>query len=243
MVRSTSLSGGILLLLVTACAQPARAPQAPHAGCACDAMRHEHPGGEGMPMMHHDMGAMTSGPTPMEPRETGMGEMGRRRAEMIRRVHGANHGGWQGEEHEMMRELSMLGLRVYPAPMLLRRRTAIGLTPDQVAKLQREVLAMQAHVVDVRAKLEKARIEAVRLLTADKIDEHAIDAQIDEAAKAAAELHKLQLATMLRVRDLLTPDQVKKIDELEAPPRGGPAVQPGSRSDEDDADADDDSQG
>jgi Spy/CpxP family protein refolding chaperone len=221
------------LLLVTACAQPqARAPQAPPPPpppmpCACDAMGGEHPGPDRMAMMHHEMGPMRGEQMP----RMRMRAMGR---------------GARGGDRAVMRELAGLGVRFYPPPMLLRRSADIGLTPDQIAKIRREVLGAQARSVELRAKVQKARVEAMRLLTADKVDERAVGSQIDEAAKARAELRKLQLGVMVHVRALLTPEQIKKIEELKPPMlRGGPGAGPGKQAvdDEDDAPDDDDAGG
>lgn len=149
-------------------------------------------------------------------------------------------------DREVMRELAMLGVRFYPPPLLIKRAAEIGLTPDQVAKIRQEVLAAQARSVDLRTKIGKAKVESIRLLAADKVDERAVGAQIDEAAKAGAELRKLQVGVMLRVRDLLTPDQLKKLEERkprnpDAKPGPGPGKQ--AMDDDDDDDSDDDGDG
>ncbi len=122
------------------------------------------------------------------------------------------HRGPEGDR-DVMRELAMLGVHMYPPPMLIRRAHDIGLTQDQIAKIRQEMLTTQARSVDLKAKLEKAKIESMRLLAADKVDPRAVDAQIDEAAKAGAELRKLHVGMILRVRDLLTPEQLKKLEE------------------------------
>jgi len=124
---------------------------------------------------------------------------------------GANMG--PGGQQDVMRELAALGVHFHPPQMIIRRAQKIGLTPDQVTKIRQEMLGTQAHAVDLLAKIEHAKIDVIRLLSAEKVDEHAVDAQIDEAAKVGAEMHKLRLGTMLRVRALLTPEQLKKLEE------------------------------
>jgi len=155
----------------------------------------------------------------------------------------------------MMHELAALGVRFYPPPMLLRRARQLDLTADQITKLRQEVLTTKSRSVELHAKIERARIEATRLLAADKVDERALNAQIDEGAKAQAEMHKLHVASMLRVRALLTAEQRQKLD-APRPKRGGPAMGPkgpraegeapgalgqgGQRGGDDDDDDDDD---
>jgi periplasmic protein CpxP/Spy len=155
----------------------------------------------------------------------------------------AGHPGGRGQE--IMRELGMLGVHFYPPPMVLRRTKDIGLTPDQVSKLRDEMLAMRKKSIDLHAKLQHTRVEMVRLLAADKVDERAVAAQLDEGAKAEAEMHKLHVASMVRVRALLTPEQRQKLDEPKPARKpgsggGGGGGRVGMADDADDADDDGD---
>jgi hypothetical protein len=152
-----------------------------------------------------------------------------------------------GQGHDVMRQLGELGVRVYPPRVILRRAQDVGLTPDQASKIRQEVLSTQVRSVDLLAKIEHAKLEVARALAAEKVDEKAADAQIDEAARAGAELHKLHLGSLLRVRALLTPEQRQKLDERK-PGAGGPKAGPGgpgpttdaSDAMDDDDDGDDD---
>ena len=153
-----------------------------------------------------------------------------------------------GRGQEVMRELAALGVHFYPPQMLLRRAQRIGLTPDQVTKIRQEMLSTQTHAVDLLAKLEHAKIDATRLLSAEKIDEHAVEVQIDEGAKVAAEMHKLRLGTMLRVRALLTPEQRQKFEDHKpkhesTKPGAGASGQTSGAVREADDDDDDDADG
>lgn len=151
-----------------------------------------------------------------------------------------------GGGQEVMHELAALGVHFYPPQMLIRRADKIGLTPDQVSKIRQEILGDQTKSVDLVAKIQKDKIEVARLLSADKVDERAVGVQIDDAAKAEAELHKLHLAMMLRVRAILTPEQRQKLDERKAP-KPDAAVAPGKTAAtgaaDDDGDDDDDDDG
>lgn len=125
-----------------------------------------------------------------------------------------------------MQELAELGVRFYPPQTILRHAKEIGLTPEQATKIRDEMLATRKRAIDLRAKIQHARLEAARLLAADKVDERAAGAQIDEAAKALAELQKLHVAEMVRVRAVLSPEQRQKLDEKRTPsvpprPRAG----------------------
>jgi Spy/CpxP family protein refolding chaperone len=151
-----------------------------------------------------------------------------------------------GAEHEVMRELAELGVHFYPPSMLIRRAQKIGLTPEQVSKIRQEMLSTQSHAVDVMAKAGHAKVEVTRLLAADKVDERAVDTQVDEVSKAQAEMQKLRLGTALRLRALLTAEQRQKLEEHkrmhEGPnaAKGAPSEAPGAAEAADDDDNDDD---
>jgi Spy/CpxP family protein refolding chaperone len=140
----------------------------------------------------------------------------------------------------MLRELAMLGVHFYPPQLLLRRSKALGLTPDQLGKIRQEILSTQARAVDLHAKVERAKVEVARLLAAEKVDERALSAQLDEAAKAHAELHKLHVGELLHVRALLTPEQRQKLDERRHGGAGGHPGGPVGQADAPDDDDDDD---
>jgi len=145
----------------------------------------------------------------------------------------------------MLHELAALGVHIFPPQMLIRRAQKIGLTPDQVAKIRQEMLSTQARSVDLRAKLEHAKIDVARLLSSEKVDEHAVDVAVDEAGKVEAEMRKIHVGAMLRVRALLTPEQRQKLDERklkhEGPKPGAAGAGPTSgATDEADDDDDDD---
>lgn len=149
---------------------------------------------------------------------------------------------------EMMGELAALGVRFYQPPMVIRRAQEIGLTPDQLTKIRQEMVNARSRSIDLKGKIEHAKIEVARLLAADKVDEKAIAAQVDEASKAGGELHKLHLGVMLHVRALLTPEQRQKLDQPRQKKQGpkpaagaGPTGPLGQAvADEDDDDDDDD---
>jgi Spy/CpxP family protein refolding chaperone len=146
-----------------------------------------------------------------------------------------------GAGHEVLSELAALGVHFYPPAMIIRSAQELGLTPDQVTKIRQEMLGMRGHAVDSLARLERAQVEITRLLSADKPDERAVGAQIDEAAKAEAELHKLHLGAVLRVRALLTPEQRQKLEERKARHEGSkPGAGAAGPSASDEADDDDD---
>lgn len=108
-------------------------------------------------------------------------------------------------------------------PMMHLR--ALGLTEaqqDQIFKIHHDsVPAMREQMKQVR----KARLELRQLAMADKFDEGKARQLADQQAKAMANMAVMRAQTAHRVRQVLTPEQRQKMDEMRnrgpvAPRRG-----------------------
>jgi Spy/CpxP family protein refolding chaperone len=98
------------------------------------------------------------------------------------------------------------GMGMGPGPMM----QGLDLTADQQKKLAdiHERQARQA--IQAQADLRIATMDLQKLVHADSPDKGAIDAQIDKLAQLRAQMAKSRMATMLEVRSMLTPEQLKK---------------------------------
>ena len=88
----------------------------------------------------------------------------------------------------------------------------IGLTADQQAKLK----ALAGDKGDMKGLQEKVRRGMDRqaeLLAAEKIDETAVMAAMDEVFEARKEVAKLQTKRLIAVKSILTSEQVKAATE------------------------------
>lgn len=88
----------------------------------------------------------------------------------------------------------------------------IGLTPEQKAKLG-DAAASRAANRELQEKIRKAVERQMELLRAEKIDEAAVMAAIDETFEARKELAKEQTRRLIAVKSILTPEQIKMIRE------------------------------
>ena len=68
--------------------------------------------------------------------------------------------------------------------------------------------------IQARADMEIGRLDLRKLMSAEKPDAGAINAQIDKLARMRAEQSKSRVASFLEARALLTPEQLKKAREL-----------------------------
>lgn len=106
-----------------------------------------------------------------------------------------------------------------------RIATQIGLTDDQKKKMDDIAFQHRLKLIDLDATLQKQEAIMHPLIESDQPDEGKILAQIDAVAQARAELEKDRARMLFSIRQVLTPDQWKKLKTIvhEGPGRfGGP---------------------
>lgn len=96
----------------------------------------------------------------------------------------------------------------------MRQMEALGLTEaqkDQIFKIHHDsVPPMREQMKQV----QKARLELRQLAMADKFDEAKVRQAADAQAKAMANIAVMRAQTANRVRQVLTPEQRQKMDEM-----------------------------
>lgn len=100
---------------------------------------------------------------------------------------------------------------------------SVGLSDDQVQKIEQIFQESRLKLVDQHANLQKEEIKLEPLLEADNPDESAVDSAIDRITAAHAALEKANAQMAFAVRRVLTPDQWKKLRALRQQHRDFPA--------------------
>lgn len=85
----------------------------------------------------------------------------------------------------------------------------LGLTPDQLKKMDDVFQQSRLKLIDLTAALDKEEAVLEPLVEADQPDAPKIRAQIDRIAQARAELEKANANMLLGIRLILTPEQWK----------------------------------
>jgi len=83
----------------------------------------------------------------------------------------------------------------------------LGLTADQIKKMEDTFQQYRLQLIDLNAALQKEETIMEPLVAAESPDEGKIVAQIDKVAQARAELEKANARMLLGIRRLLTPEQ------------------------------------
>ena len=96
----------------------------------------------------------------------------------------------------------------------------LGLTDDQAAKLK-EIAKDRGRDRDAQKQIRKCMDRQAELLGAEKIDEAAVMATVDELCEARKASMKDYIKRMIAARAVLTPEQLEKAKSLVNEFRGG----------------------
>lgn len=114
----------------------------------------------------------------------------------------------------------------------------LGLSEDQMRRIEQTFLEYRLRLVDLRADLEKQELGLPPLVDADRPDEAKVAAQIDLITTARGKLEKENALMLLAIRRVLSADQWKRLQTLQqerargshaGPPSGPPAGPEGRR--------------
>lgn len=101
-----------------------------------------------------------------------------------------------------------------PAETIMQNQSALGITPSQREEIKKQVSALQTHFTELQWDLQ-AHMEALsESLTHPEAGEEAVLAQLDQVLASEAQIKRTQLSMLLRIRGILTPEQLKKALEL-----------------------------
>lgn len=127
-----------------------------------------------------------------------------------------------------------------PPPAAIRQfAREIGLSDDQIRKLDELHYLAEKEKVDIRAELDKARLELRHLMSQEKPNEAAVFGMVEKIGAIRVRMEKNRVGLMLKVKALMTPAQWEKLEsfigerfrerrEMRQKMRGmGPGIGPG----------------
>ena len=92
----------------------------------------------------------------------------------------------------------------------------LNLTEEQKTKLEELNKTQREKGKINRAKMGEAMKRQMALMTAEKIDESKVMASIDEVFALRCDMAKDQVKRVIAVKNILTPEQIKKANEIKA---------------------------
>jgi len=127
---------------------------------------------------------------------------------------------------------------MFDPQLVLKHAQAIGLTAAQRRSILDELRATQLALAPLQADMTEPALELQSLIEAPRIDEAQALAKIDRVLRLENEVKKAQAVFVIRVKNILTPEQQTKLRALrdaesrndDAPaPMSAPNANPGEQ--------------
>lgn len=102
--------------------------------------------------------------------------------------------------------------KLYAPDLVLKYREEAGLSADQVEKVKSIYNSELAAYNSKKWDLDAMMVKLEQLISASKVDTKAANAQLEKSLALEAEIKKMKLDMLLKVKNLLTPVQQAKLD-------------------------------
>ncbi|MCI5146821.1 MAG: periplasmic heavy metal sensor [Candidatus Electrothrix sp. AR3] len=109
-------------------------------------------------------------------------------------------------------------LHIWQNPQMVQD---LGLSPDQVTKLKQADFSAQEKRLDLRTEMSKLKLEMNQAFAADVVDNKVVRELAGKIAAVKGKMSVKKVEARLAMRNLLTPDQVKKMKMIRQSRRQG----------------------
>ncbi len=104
--------------------------------------------------------------------------------------------------------------KLFPPNVILEHQAELGLSKEQFTEIRATVVEVQASVAEHEWDLREAYQNVLASLDASPVDEDEVLENVDAALRAENEVKKRQVAMLIRLRNLLTDEQVAYLKSL-----------------------------
>jgi len=104
---------------------------------------------------------------------------------------------------------------LYPPDRVMGHSMEIGLDDAQKAAIKNEVMKVQGRFTDLQFELQGESEKMIRLLQEKPVDETRVLAEVDRILAIEKEVKKMQVALLVRIKNVLTPAQQAKLTEIQ----------------------------
>jgi len=119
-----------------------------------------------------------------------------------------------------------VGEALFPPELVMQNQQAIGLDEAQKTFIRSEVLKAQTRFTELQWQLQDAMETLAGLMQQNPVGEQKVMAQLDKILPIEREVKRAQLTLMIRIKNMLTPEQQDKLRQLRPSGPGAPP-QPG----------------
>ena len=107
-----------------------------------------------------------------------------------------------------------VGENLFPPELVMQYQQAIGLGEEQRDLIKAEIQKAQARFTDLQWQLQSEVETMASLLKAPRADEQQVLAQLDKILSLERELKRAQFTLVVRIKNILTPEQQARLREL-----------------------------
>ena len=104
--------------------------------------------------------------------------------------------------------------KLFAPNVSLENQAALGLSKQQFTEIKRAVVDVQANVAEHEWDVREAYQNILAELDKTPIDQNQVLEHVDAALRAENEVKKLQVAMLIRLKNLLTDEQVAYLESL-----------------------------
>lgn len=108
---------------------------------------------------------------------------------------------------------------LFPPELVMQHQGQVSLTESQRNTITESIKQLQAKVVDFQWQIQAETQKLEGLLASPSVDAEAALQQIDRLLGIEREVKKLHLSTLIRIKNTLTPEQQKQLQQLRPPPQ------------------------
>jgi Spy/CpxP family protein refolding chaperone len=112
--------------------------------------------------------------------------------------------------------------RLFPPELAMERQEELGITEEQRRALIAETERGNSEVVRLQWELEREKEKLVKLLEPDRVDEAKVKEAAARVTDREGKVKLAYLAMLVRVKNLLTPEQKQKLRDRRAEPHKAP---------------------
>jgi Spy/CpxP family protein refolding chaperone len=121
---------------------------------------------------------------------------------------------WPNMFHNLKFGLYMAENNLFEARFILRLKSEIGLNGDQEQKIENMMLAYEEAAIRRGSDIKVLELKFASLLKNNRIDRSEMEKMVRAIGKLKTDLQVDHLNYLLDVRDILTPEQIQKIEKL-----------------------------
>jgi Spy/CpxP family protein refolding chaperone len=119
--------------------------------------------------------------------------------------------------------------KVFPPKLVMEHQQEIGLRPAQAEAIKRAMNETQHQLLDLQWRLDAESEALGKLLDADHADEAAVLAKLEQVTAIEQQVKKTNFALLVRVKNVLDPEQQAKLRAIRPAFHGGPPGPPPPR--------------